>query len=233
MIKKFLSPLAKMLFGTWFAISSFAIPICFDKGENISIHFSLGSLSLIICIIILVIILIIIYFLESDNSLPKHLPSNFKSHPILIVDDNKDDREKMADILAGSGYDITLLPSLTDAKLTEDYGIIISDIDGAGPISDCVNVIKSLFNQYPYKIVNLVSSKKWKMITEKDIVSKRNDEYLKKLPDMVKEAMQQLNAPRTYWEGIELDLKKKYIPKEDINNMKNAFKRYIKSVSNN
>ncbi|MBD5314102.1 MAG: hypothetical protein HDS06_07795 [Bacteroides sp.] len=187
--------------------------------------------TLLIFALILLFILIIGYvlFLKYD-SLPSHLPSIGKRHPILIIDDDPNELEMMADRLAGGGYDITKLPVITDARLTESFGIVICDIDGAGPVKDSIAVIKSIIEDYPYKIIYPISRKQqWDGLEMIKIINKRSSEHLKLIPNLLDDAMKKLNNPRDYWESVAATLKSQH-RQGDIPIMKQQFREYLESL---
>lgn len=230
--KTFQSSFSKTTLGAWFTLSVALVPLAYQSQAPVKCEFSIGTLALVISLTVLLILLVASYMVGQKKSLPPHLPSYAKRHPILIIDDNEFDLEKMADKLAGGGYNITKISALTDARLTEGYGIIICDIDGAGPIHDCIGVLKRLYSDYPYKIVYPVSTRKWDELPDTPILRKgRGDEYLKKLPELVEKGMQELNNPRDHWEKTAIVLKERHVPHNDISDMKNAFIRYIESIS--
>lgn len=214
--------------GGWFTLLIAAISIIgFEKDMTIPRF----VFTLLIFGLLLLLILIIGYILFLKyNSLPSHLPSIGKRHPILIVDDDQIELEMMGDKLAGGGYDITKLPAITDARLAKSFGIIICDIDGAGPVKDSIAVIKSIIEDYPYKIIYPISRKlQWDGLDMIKIISKRSSEHLKLIPNLLDDAMKKLNNPRDYWDNIAATLKSQH-RQEDIPIMKQQFRQYLESL---
>ena len=169
---------------------------------------------------------------HSKEKIPELLEHAFNKHPILVIDDKKKVINEIKDKVDEQNFDIATCRDIQDYRMVERFQIIVSDINGVSSKKDAVELLQTIKEKYPYKIIiPMSSSPSVKINLGERLVLKDEGEYLNIIQQRLKYWQEKLNDSESFWNDIQSSQYYRNRNPKDQKRIKREYIQYVERLN--